>query len=90
MPQTKSAAKRLRQNIKIEKRNRSVRSALKTRMRKLLDLVEKGAKDEAQAEIPSVYSLLDKAVAQGVVKKNYVSRQKSNLARKVNSLTGHK
>ncbi len=90
MPQIKSAKKRLRQNIVRQKRNRARRSAVKTEMHKFLDLVTKGEEAPARQELRSVYSQLDRAAAKGVVKKNYVSRQKSRLTRKVNALAAQK
>ena len=86
MPQSKSAAKRLRQNEARRSRNRAVRSALKTRTRAFEAQLAGGDKDNARAKLKKVSSLLDRATARGVVKKNYAARKKSRLARKLNSL----
>jgi len=86
MPQSKSAAKRLRQDEVRRKRNRSVRSALKTSNRSFLDRINGGEKDNAIVELNKVYSSLDKATVRGVIKKNTASRKKSQLARKLNSI----
>lgn len=86
MPQSKSAAKRLRQDEIRRKRNRSIRAALKTRNRSFMDNVINGKKDNAIIELNNAYSLLDRAAARGVIKKNTASRKKSKLAKKLNSI----
>jgi len=86
MPQSKSAAKRLRQDEIRRQRNRSVKSALKTCNHSFLDRINSGEKDNAISELNNVYSALDKATARGVIKKNSASRKKSQLARKLNSI----
>lgn len=86
MPQLKSAAKRLRQNVKIRARNRAVRAQIKTGMRAVLDAVAKGEREGAVKTLNCFFSILDKAGAKGVVKPNYVSRQKARLSLRVNAL----
>jgi len=86
MPQSKSAAKRLRQAEVRRQRNRSVKSALKTSNRAFLDRIKSGEKENATNELNNVYSALDKATARGVIKKNSASRKKSQLACKLNSI----
>ena len=86
MPQSKSAAKRLRQDEVRRQRNRSVKSTLKTQNRTLLDQINGGEKENAIIELNKVYSSLDKATASGVIKKNTAARKKSQLARKLNSI----
>lgn len=86
MPQLKSAAKRLRQNVKIRARNRAARAQIKTGMRTVLDAVAKGERENADKALRRFFSLLDRAGAKGVVKRNYVFRQKARLSRRVNSL----
>lgn len=86
MPQLKSAAKRLRQNVKIRARNRAVRAQIKTGMRAVLDAVAKGEREGAVKALNCFFSILDQAGAKGVVKPNYVSRQKARLSLRLNSL----
>jgi len=86
MPQSKSAAKRLRQDAIRRQRNRSVKSTLKTQNRSFLDKINNGEKDSALTELNKVYSSLDKATAQGVIKKNTAARKKAQSARKLNSM----
>ena len=86
MPQLKSAAKRLRQNVKIRARNRAVRSRIKTGLRTVLDAVAKGQREAAVKALNNFSSILDRAGAKGVVKPNFVSRQKARVNRRVNAL----
>jgi len=87
MPQTKSATKRLRQNVKSRDRNHAQRSRLKSNINKFLTQIEKKEKEQADLTLKQVSSLLDRAAGNGLVKRNYASRQKNRLSRKLNSLS---
>ena len=87
MPQSKSAAKRLRQNDVRRRRNRAIRSTLRSRIHVVEEQVAGEENENARTELKKAYSLLDRATARGVVKKNYSSRKKSQLARKLNLRT---
>ena len=83
MPITASAVKRVRQNQKRQDRNRGVKSRIKTLTRNLLETLESGSPEEAQAALTGLHSALDKAVKQKVMHANTASRQKSRMARQV-------
>ena len=83
MPQLKSAEKHLRQSVKRRQQNRATKSAIKTEIRRLLQSIEKGDKEGARQNLKKVFSHLDAAATKETVKKNYASRHKSRLARKV-------
>ena len=87
MPQIKSAIKRLRQNKKSRDRNHAQRARLKSSINKFLSQIEKKESEQADITLKQVYSLLDRAAGNGVVKRNYASRQKKRLARKSNALS---
>ena len=53
MPNTKSAAKRLRQNKARRTRNRSIKSAVRTQLRKVREAIKAGEVDQAESEIAS-------------------------------------
>lgn len=80
MPNTPSAKKRLRQNVVRRARNRAVKSAVKTQVRKVRDLVTAGKADEGQQEMRLAAKRLDQAVAKGVIHRNTAARTKSRLA----------
>lgn len=86
MPVKKSAMKRQRQNKKINLLNKSFKSSLRTAIKKVIAAVEANNKNEAEAALPLAFKKLDKAVSKGLVKKNFASRNKSSLAKKVSAL----
>lgn len=88
MANTKSALKRIRSTARKEMRNRAVRSATRTYVKKARVLIERGKKDEAQAAVMRAISALDRAVTKGVLHRNNAARRKSRLMRQFHSLTG--
>ena len=86
MPNTPSAKKRLRQTRTRTLRNKSLRSAMRTWEKKVLEAVEAGDKDTATASLPVAYRHLDKAADKRIVHPNTAANHKSRLARKVASL----
>ena len=77
MPHHKSTIKRLRQNRRQNAYNRGVR----TRVRHLISRVRKAEGDDASAVLPTAYSVIDRAVQKGVMKKRWAARIKGRLAR---------
>ncbi len=85
MANIKSQIKRNRQNEKHRLRNKSVKSSLKTAVRKFHEAVEAG--DASAAELKRAASrALDKAASKGVIHKNQAANKKSALANRLNSL----
>ncbi len=86
MPQIKQQKKRVLTNNKAHKRNVSMKSALKTSIKKVLSAVEANDKDAALAAYAVASSKLDSAVTKGFKHKNYARNQKSRLAKAINSI----
>ncbi len=86
MANHKSATKKARRDVEVRLRNRGHRSAMKTAVKKFLAVLAKGSKAEAQAALPVVLGVLDKAANKGVFHKNVADRTKSRLTLKVNGL----
>ncbi len=84
MPNSMSAGKRLRQASRKRLQNRQVKSAIRTRMRTLLEME---SPDEAQAALSDLYSMLDRAAARRVLHPNTAARRKAQLARHVEQLS---
>lgn len=84
MPNTKSALKNLRKSEKRRLRNKAVKSATKTYIKKFLKLLESGNVEEAQKFLSEVYKRVDMAVSKGVFHKNKAARIKSRLTAKLN------
>lgn len=81
-----SAIKRARQNVVRHARNSTVRSKLKTLIKKVNTFVEEKNVEEAKNVLLSTTRSLDKAVSKGIIHKKTASRKKSRLTKKVNSL----
>ena len=81
MPNTKSANKRLRQNVVLRQKNKSAKSAVKTQMKKVIAAAEAGDIATAETEYVQAAKRLDQAGAKRIIHKNAVARQKSRLQR---------
>ncbi len=86
MANIKSQMKRIRTNEKRRQRNQSVKSELKTLVRKAREAVEAGDKEAATEALRVASRKLDVAVSKGVIHKNQAANRKSKLARRVASL----
>ena len=83
----KSQIKRNRQNEKARLRNKSVKSSLKTVIRKLHEASEAGDSAQATVLLRDASRQLDKAVSKGVIHKNQAANRKSAIAKRVSSLS---
>jgi small subunit ribosomal protein S20 len=82
----KSQIKRIRTNELARQRNKSVKSALKTAVRRVHSAIEAGDKDAAATQLRAASRDLDKAVSKGVIHANQAANRKSALAQQVNAL----
>ncbi|HEU4350004.1 MAG TPA: 30S ribosomal protein S20 [Actinoplanes sp.] len=87
MANIKSQIKRNRQNEKARLRNKSVKSSLKTVIRKLNEASEAGDTATATVLLREATRKLDKAVSKGVIHKNQAANRKSAIAKRVSSLS---
>ena len=86
MANIKSQIKRNRQNEKRRLRNKSVKSALKTAIRKFHQAVQTGDTTAAETLLKDASRKLDKAVSKGVIHKNQAANRKSAIAKRHSSL----
>ena len=86
MANIKSQIKRNRQNEKRRLRNKSVKSSLKTAIRKFREAADAGNVDDAVAAQRHAARKLDKAVSKGVIHKNQAANRKSAITKKLGSL----
>ncbi len=86
MANIKSQKKRALTNEKRRQANVKARTEVKNAIKKVLTAVEANDKEAAVSAYDRANSILDKAVSNGIKKKNYVARQKSRLAKAVNSV----
>ena len=83
MANIKSQIKRIRTNEEARQRNRSVRSALRTYIKRVQVALEAGDVDQAEAARRRAGREIDKAAAKGVIHANSAANHKSRLAKAV-------
>jgi small subunit ribosomal protein S20 len=83
----KSQIKRNRQNEKRRLRNKSVKSSLKTAIRKFHEATEAGDTAKATELMRDASRSLDKAVSKGVIHENQAANRKSSIAKRLQSLS---
>lgn len=88
MANIKSQIKRNKTNEKARLRNKAVKSALKTSIRKAREAAASGDVEKATVAVREASRQLDKAVSKNVIHKNAAANKKSALALKVASLQG--
>jgi len=81
-----SALKRHRQSLKRKLIKTTNSNRLKTQMKKLKTAIAAKKTDDAKALLPKTFSLIDKSVQKGVIKKNTAARYKSRLNKSVNTI----
>jgi small subunit ribosomal protein S20 len=77
----KSQIKRIKTNEKARLRNKSVRSSIKSAVRKFRDTVTAGDAAAITTELRTASKALDVAVAKGVLHKNAAANKKSSMAK---------
>ncbi len=86
MANIQSQMKRNRQNETRRARNKRVRSALKTDVRRFRDAVAAGDKDAATEAFQVASRSLDKAATKGIVHRNTAANRKSGMAKQLSAL----
>lgn len=86
MANIKSAKKRILVSRTKTERNKSIRSSVKTAMKKVFAAIESGDKTAAEAALASATKLIESAASKGVYHKNNASRKVSRLALAVNKM----
>ncbi len=80
MPNTTSAKKRLRQNKIRRDRNRSLRTSVRNRCKKLIKTANTGNLQETESLFLDAVKTLDKMGAKRIIHKNAAARKKSRLS----------
>lgn len=86
MANIKSQLKRIKTNEKARLRNKSVKSSVKTAIRKFREAAEAGDKERATALLRDASKQLDKATSKGVIHANQAANKKSAMAKRANAL----
>ncbi|MDX8364168.1 30S ribosomal protein S20 [Cytobacillus sp. IB215665] len=87
MPNIKSAIKRVKTGDKRRAHNATLKTAMRSAVKNFEVLVDNKDVENAQAAFVLASKKLDKAASKGIIHKNVASRQKSRLAKKLNSIT---
>ena len=81
-----SAKKRARQSEVRRAHNASLRSRMRTAIKRVRKAIADGDKEAAQRELRSAASALDSTAGKGIVHKNMAARNKSRLSAAVKSM----
>lgn len=86
MPNIKSAKKRVKVIEAKTLKNKMIKTALKTSIKKYEAALAAADKETAEKTYKATVKRIDKAVANGIIHKNTAARKKSQFTRKLNSL----
>jgi small subunit ribosomal protein S20 len=86
MPIKKSAKKYMRVTKRKTEKNRKIKGALRSAVKKTHEAISKGDVKVAQEFLKKSIKAIDKAVQKKVLKKNTAARQKSRLNKRVKAL----
>ena len=86
MANSVSARKRARQAERHRMRNASLRSNVRTAIKKVLRAIENGDKDAAVNAYKDVVPAIDRSVSKGIMHKNTAARNKSRLNQHVKDM----
>lgn len=86
MANSPQAKKRARQAESNRKRNVNQRSRLRSSIKNVLNAIENGDADMAQAAYKTAVPIIDAAVNKGLIHKNNAGRNKSRLNTRVKAL----
>ena len=88
MANIKSAKKRARQADKRNAHNSSVRSMLRTAIKKVVKAIDAGDKSVAESALKTAVPIIDRISAHGFIHKNKAARHKSRLTAAIRKLGG--
>ncbi len=86
MANSPQARKRARQNDKRRAHNASLRSLVRTKIKRVLASVNSGDANASQDALKQAVPVIDKMVSKGLIAKNKAARHKSRLNAKVKAL----
>ncbi|MBR2948649.1 MAG: 30S ribosomal protein S20 [Lachnospiraceae bacterium] len=86
MANIKSAKKRILVNQTKADRNKAIKSAVKTAIKKVRVAIEANDQEAAKAALINATAVINKAASKGVYHKNNAARKISRLAKAVNEM----
>lgn len=86
MANSPQAKKRARQNEKARQHNASLRSMVRTYIKKVIAAIEAGNFEDAKAAYAAAVPVIDRMADKGIIHKNKAARHKSRLNAQVKAL----
>ncbi|MDC0423145.1 30S ribosomal protein S20 [Methylophilaceae bacterium] len=86
MANTSQARKRARQNDKVRAHNTSLRTMLRTALKKIVKAIQAGNKKVAKEQYDKNISLIDRIADKKIIHKNKAARHKSRLNSAIKAL----
>ena len=86
MANTKSAEKRARKAVASRTQNVAQRSKVRSAVRKVVEAVRAGKKEDAAAALKAAGPVIDSMARKGIIHRNKAARHKSRLAAQVRAL----
>ena len=86
MANTAQARKRARQSVALNKHNSSLRSMLRTAIKRVRTAIETGDKSAAAEILQKATSVIDRVADKNIIHKNKAARHKSRLSAAVKAL----
>lgn len=83
MANTRSAKKRIRQNVKRRMRNKYYRTRARSEVKSARQVIQDGERDSAVEAVHQAVSALDQAASKGVIHKKNAARRKSRLMKRL-------
>ena len=87
MANTKSAEKRAREAVERRARNVAHRSKVRSAVRKVLEAIRAGKKQEAAVALKDAAPVIDAMARKGIIHRNKAARHKSRLASQVKAMS---
>jgi small subunit ribosomal protein S20 len=83
---SRQARKRARQGEKRRQLNASQRSMLRTQIKKVVNAIQAGKKDDASAALQAAAPIIDRMAKKGIIHKNKAARHKQRLNAQIKAL----
>jgi len=80
----KSAKKRVEIAERNRLRNKSIKSAISTAIKKVFEAIKSSDTNTMKESLNKAYSIIDKAVVKGILHKNTAARKKARITKQVN------
>ena len=86
MPNIKSAIKRVETNKKKNAENRPILTAVKNSIKTINSYIDTNNIEEAEKYLPTLMSVLDSAVAKGIIHRNNASNKISAISQRLSDI----